>query len=196
MSNQKGFTLVEGLLIALILSVIGFVGYMVWNNNQEKELEQTTTVQQESQNTTEKEEAPVRTTQSLYTIQLPEGWTENTGSTAPAGAPETYHEYSSEDGRRIGVSIKSGGFGGGGDGNASFTIEGNQFKLDSTYDACDATGDETGACKYGDGELYLLVSSASEYNGDNYLFWLWDDNSEEQSSYVSLKAIVETIILL
>lgn len=34
--KQSGFTLVEVLLIVLILSVIGFAGYSVWNNQQEK----------------------------------------------------------------------------------------------------------------------------------------------------------------
>lgn len=34
--NQKGFTLIEGLLIVLILSVVCFAGYAVWNNQQDK----------------------------------------------------------------------------------------------------------------------------------------------------------------
>jgi Tfp pilus assembly protein PilE len=32
MSRQKGFTLVEGLLIVLIFSVVGFAGYTIWSN--------------------------------------------------------------------------------------------------------------------------------------------------------------------
>lgn len=36
MKNQKGFTLVEGLLIVLIMAVIGFGGYTVWNNSKDK----------------------------------------------------------------------------------------------------------------------------------------------------------------
>lgn len=39
MKNQKGFTLAEGLLFVLVLSVIGFAGYTVWDNNQEDEAE-------------------------------------------------------------------------------------------------------------------------------------------------------------
>lgn len=37
MKNQKGFTLVEGLLIVLISSVVGFAGYMVWDNNKSED---------------------------------------------------------------------------------------------------------------------------------------------------------------
>jgi type II secretory pathway pseudopilin PulG len=36
MNKQKGFTLLEGLLIVLILCVVGFAGYTVWNNNQDE----------------------------------------------------------------------------------------------------------------------------------------------------------------
>jgi competence protein ComGC len=36
MKNQKGFTLVEGLLIVLFVSIVGFAGYTVWNNNSEE----------------------------------------------------------------------------------------------------------------------------------------------------------------
>jgi len=32
MKNQKGFTLVEVLLVVLIVAVIGFGGYTIWNN--------------------------------------------------------------------------------------------------------------------------------------------------------------------
>jgi hypothetical protein len=39
MNKQKGFTLVEGQLIVLILSVVGFAGYYVWNQNQAKDTE-------------------------------------------------------------------------------------------------------------------------------------------------------------
>lgn len=32
--NQKGFTLIEGLLAVIFLSLIGFIGYYVWHTNQ------------------------------------------------------------------------------------------------------------------------------------------------------------------
>ena len=50
MNVQKGFSLVEGLLIILIISVVGFAGYYVWNENQDDEPEQTETVQQTTEN--------------------------------------------------------------------------------------------------------------------------------------------------
>lgn len=37
MSKQKGFTLVEGLLIVLILLIVGFAGYFVWNKSNDKD---------------------------------------------------------------------------------------------------------------------------------------------------------------
>jgi len=36
MTKQKGFTIVEGLFILLILSIIGYAGFYVWDNSQDK----------------------------------------------------------------------------------------------------------------------------------------------------------------
>jgi type II secretory pathway pseudopilin PulG len=44
MYKQKGFTLVEGLLIVLIVSVVGFAGYTVWNNQQNNDNSNTATL--------------------------------------------------------------------------------------------------------------------------------------------------------
>ncbi|HMT18489.1 MAG TPA: prepilin-type N-terminal cleavage/methylation domain-containing protein [Candidatus Saccharibacteria bacterium] len=48
MNGQKGFTLVEGLLIALIVPVLGFAGYYVWSQNQDVETQQKETPQHDS----------------------------------------------------------------------------------------------------------------------------------------------------
>ena len=37
MKNQKGFGLVEGILIVLVISALGFGGYYVWNQQQESQ---------------------------------------------------------------------------------------------------------------------------------------------------------------
>ncbi len=69
MNKQKGFTLVEGLLIILMFSVIGFAGYDVWNNQQDDEAKQTETVQEKELETTEEnEQAPENVSNTL------EGW--------------------------------------------------------------------------------------------------------------------------
>ncbi len=46
MNTQKGFTLVEGLLIFLVIALVGFGGYYVWNQQQDDESEQTETMQE------------------------------------------------------------------------------------------------------------------------------------------------------
>ena len=40
MKNQKGFSLVEGLLIIIIVTVVGFGSYYVWNQNKSSETQQ------------------------------------------------------------------------------------------------------------------------------------------------------------
>jgi type II secretory pathway pseudopilin PulG len=54
MYKQRGFTLVEVFLIVLILSIVGFAGYTVWNNNQ-KDNESLTF----SQETSEEDESKI-----------------------------------------------------------------------------------------------------------------------------------------
>jgi type II secretory pathway pseudopilin PulG len=94
MKYQKGFTLLEGLLIILILSVVGFAGYTVWNNQQDDQTKVTDNNQQEATNenkpdtfeTTESDNTQGSTkgeieSFSSYGITLsllvPEGWTSN-----------------------------------------------------------------------------------------------------------------------
>ena len=69
MNKQSGFMLVEGLLIVLVLSVIGFSGYYVWNQQQNKESKETETVQQQQDQTGIKQEISEN-----KKVSIPEGW--------------------------------------------------------------------------------------------------------------------------
>ena len=73
MNTQKGFTLVEGLLIFLVVAVVCFGGYYIWSQNQDNEVEQTETTQQEEaeqQNNQDEDDS----IEKVSTI--PEGWIE------------------------------------------------------------------------------------------------------------------------
>lgn len=69
MSNQKGFTLVEGLLFILIVAIVAFGGYTVWQNNKNENKDSSTTAQSES-------------TESENSVDS------NTGEASPETAPE------------------------------------------------------------------------------------------------------------
>lgn len=47
-NNQKGFTLIEGLLMLLVVSVIGFGGYYVWQNQQDENNSDTILTQEQT----------------------------------------------------------------------------------------------------------------------------------------------------
>lgn len=70
MKNQNGFSLVEGLLIVLIISVLGFAGFYVWNQQKEDEIEQTETRQQHIQENKVDENTQNKENAELYSIEL------------------------------------------------------------------------------------------------------------------------------
>lgn len=85
MKKYNGFTLVEGLLIVLILSVVGFTGYYVWNQQQVEEVEitesQTESIPEENTKPAESNESDNLSTKKEYTAfgttvtyTEPEGW--------------------------------------------------------------------------------------------------------------------------
>ena len=91
--NNKGFGLVEGLLIALLLVVLGFGGYYVWSENQE-EVEQNSAIPQQSTQSSEESEtaSSVHSNQEIgLSVELPEGWQASDYDNRTEG--ETYLDY-------------------------------------------------------------------------------------------------------
>jgi cytoskeletal protein RodZ len=76
--KQKGFSLVEGLLIVLVLAVVGFGGYYVWDSQQEDDETPTISNQEEANSN----EAVDNDSESVEeeTSSIPEGWVEITDS--------------------------------------------------------------------------------------------------------------------
>lgn len=83
MKNQKGFTLVEGLLIALVTAVIGFGGYYVYSQQDDSNIDETTKTSAigqpfEGECETTEEQSPVSCYDpdkiSEETSSVPEGW--------------------------------------------------------------------------------------------------------------------------
>lgn len=73
MSNQKGFTVVEGLLFTLIVVIVAFGGYNVWQNNKNKNTDSNTPAQTESTETTGSANSETKVT-APEPDNAPEGW--------------------------------------------------------------------------------------------------------------------------
>lgn len=94
---QKGFTVVEGLLIVLVLAVVGFGGYYVWNQNKDKQNSQSTpsAVSNNQAAQTSESNEPVKNTYTskLYpdlSFDLPKNW--------EVSEPKDYEDPSWPDG--------------------------------------------------------------------------------------------------
>jgi len=81
--SQQGFTVVEGLLIVLILSVLGFAGYYVMTQNKkDKTADATSTIEKSKDSSTPASSVKDETedwyeyqpANKEYTIKLPDGW--------------------------------------------------------------------------------------------------------------------------
>jgi hypothetical protein len=85
MKKSSGFTLVEGLLVVLVLSVIGFAGYFVWSNQDKSEnvVTETNTPVEPTESTEDNdiEELILNKEFTAYGVTVsfaePEGWSSN-----------------------------------------------------------------------------------------------------------------------
>jgi type II secretory pathway pseudopilin PulG len=91
MNTQKGFTLVEGLLIVLVLAIAGFGGWYVWNQQQDDETEQFETTQ-ELQNNNETSEEQVVIQEERVEQQLTSSEKEDCTVTYPVNTNTPFND--------------------------------------------------------------------------------------------------------
>lgn len=83
--NQKGFSVVEGLLVIIALTLVGGIGYYVYQSNQDKKTDNSVTSQTNEQSSKQEEKStdkgPVHVGWKTYTssaqkvsFEYPEGW--------------------------------------------------------------------------------------------------------------------------
>lgn len=101
MNTQRGFTLVEGLLIAIVVGIVGFAGYTVWSNQQDDETVQTEAVKQEQQpEQLDDKDKPESVAQEPNAI--PEGWKTVSNNGLTVSYPETW-DNTDEDYQKLNV---------------------------------------------------------------------------------------------
>lgn len=68
--NQKGFSVIEGLIVIVVVGLFGAVGWLVYDRQNNKTDSKSTTLQVSQQEVEKKEETPVQPAK----INAPEGW--------------------------------------------------------------------------------------------------------------------------
>lgn len=77
MKNEKGFTLVEGLLVALVLAIIGFGAFNVWTNNQDDDATSQITQKVTDKDVSESGQNSTEETDTENTFKPPSDWNKN-----------------------------------------------------------------------------------------------------------------------
>lgn len=77
MKSRSGFSLVEGLLIVLILSVVGFSGWYVWGRQKDNQQEPQKEIVATTENNTDQKVSEIEEDETpKNAFIIPEGWTE------------------------------------------------------------------------------------------------------------------------
>jgi len=195
---EKGFTLTEGLLVILILSVASFVGYYVWNQ-QKKDTQQsqasTSSSEESTVASTTQTPTPASTSTTVdnkyFTIKLPQDWNEDK-TTEYKVSKDAAFIYSDGKGRKAVVIVNIGDVGGAGDAPGTYVISGDSFKFNKLtfFEPCT---EGYGCDDTTDGKLRVQYSSAEKAKGNNYTFDISDSNTQTQAAADVITAILETI---
>lgn len=91
MNTQKGFTLIEGLLIVIVVGITGFSGFYVWNRLQVNDSEQFETAQ-EQQNNNEASEEQATIQEERVEQQLTSSEKEDCTATYPVSTDTPFND--------------------------------------------------------------------------------------------------------
>jgi len=220
MTEQKGFTLVEGLLIVLIMSVIGFAGYIVWNNQRDDEPVETTQQQTQNNKTLDTQTdneiqdngtaiSNIDFSKVSYALTLPVGWSETDfqelGRPCGADFPGDWKQQKLTSSNNDTITVyENGGLSGCGGGfNADivprfqYVGDGIKFNYETVTLNCEA-GEVKPFCAGAKDKLYVVTKSDSAANASNgfaYSFVIETStrSSDEVSQVNKLLELLETI---
>jgi hypothetical protein len=218
-SKQKGFSLVEGLLLVLVISIVGLGGwYVATQSDDEDDKTSTSIIETEEQADEESSEdnidndqdqsvtQPVSIDNQFYTLILPEGWVETSTEIGENDSTnkDWLRAYYKNDASgysvsvilnerpRINVSPGSDMFHSLAYADNSFTTTTDITNIMET----ECTGDESYGCNYADGFVRSLSqSSAKDDTGNSYKFSLskeTDQRSADLTEAAALLSLIET----
>lgn len=182
--HQKGFSVVELLIIIVIVGLIGTVGWLVYDRQKSKaktnESTKTEVVTDPAENK-QTTSAPAGKTPLVtedFTLVLPEGFKESSDGRifTFVGTPKKTYSYIDDKGNYFEYNVRSeGGSGYSPDFSWTFTQTGDKITLDKTTTSV-CTNTESGFCTSGNNRLDVYVGSKNKDKA--YYFTFGNTKSE------------------
>jgi Tfp pilus assembly protein PilE len=201
--KQKGFTLVEVLLIVLVLSVLSFIGWFVWSKNNDSTKKQATKVTADQPVATPPAASPVaepavkdevvKTTE--YEVSVPAGWTKTVNSEdAQCNPGKKQEDVSVKKGSQtITISANQCGKDFADDGTIYYSVDSNsKLVLKSrTIDYCSEA--ESNFCVAGDNQLMISLGNQSGVEKTSDTFIYFSDGATKTPTKESLEKIYDIL---
>lgn len=209
MRNNKGFSLVAGLLIVSIMAIVGFAGYYVWNENQDEATFSTDTSKEdiainESENVNQSDANTVGAVEmETFSIDIPEGWSldisESAKDACGDGKTREYQKYSKSDGQYVSILVNDCGKSFESDIVTSYNVvDGSIEVIKQDLISCGATEEPGLFCSANDDRLDIsIIPNQGEKPKHNFVFMVGNANSEEIDRGMILEKIriIETLTI-
>lgn len=196
--NQRGFTIVEILLVVVVVGLLGTIGWLVYDKLNSKPSDTGQTVKQEKKTAPPKAEpTPGPAIFKTFEISYGSEWkiTEQRSEDASCGDGKTSEKLElTKDQKSINIAVNDCGKDFPSDAMIDFGISGNKVTIpNKKIVLCDNTADEGGFCTSGDGEL-LVGGSVGEYDETKNNYFIYFHNAaSEDASVGTLSDVYEVI---
>ncbi len=201
--KNKGFTLVEGLLLILVVLTIGFGGFYVWNETNSSESDEPESSQEQSSEESDDEETEessgIQITTDDFTMTLPEGFEEsNTRQFTFTGEPATTYTYlNSSTGEYFEVNLNPAQSGINPDATWTYTTDANKnvSLVDSSDTVCSSATDEW-CTTDNNGRVDIYIANSDQTDQSGVYFTAGYLNSEDITALDFVEEILNSIQLL
>jgi hypothetical protein len=189
-NNQTGSTQLVLLIVFFVISLIGYVGWKILQNDGQYKKYRAETIEQG----TSDDEGAINSGSRFYKLELPTGWVTRVNRTLKYGSDESY-TYKDNAGKELTIYVNADtSNSSGADQSITYTVSNNRILLEdiSKIKLCNLA-DSNPYCMAENNKLEIFVSSSSKIKDNNYYFEFNDNKTEDLNSLTTVKSIIESM---